>query len=105
MIQFNIDSGSPVSDYQQVIRAVKLEILSGGLKDGDRLHLIQDLAKTLNLNPNTVAKAYYNLGEEGLVECKGRRGSWIRYKNIRQDRLRKIIAEDEFKVFWRKHSP
>lgn len=59
MIRFSIDSSSSVPVYQQVIQAIKLEILSGRLKTGDQLPPIRELAKILKLNPNTVAKAYY----------------------------------------------
>ena len=57
MVRINIDLTSPVPAYLQVIQAVKLEILSGRLQDGDRLPPIRELAKILKLNPNTVAKA------------------------------------------------
>jgi DNA-binding transcriptional regulator YhcF (GntR family) len=60
------------------------------------------LAKILQLNPNTVAKAYYNLEHEGLLECKGRKGSYVNYDKTRLDRLSNVIAEDELKIFLEK---
>lgn len=99
MFRLNIDFSSPIPIYQQVIHLVKMEILSGRLKDGDRLPPIRELAKILKLNPNTVAKAYYNLEEEGLIESKRGSGNWVNYKNNKLDNLRMGMVEDEVKSF------
>lgn len=99
MLRFNIDFSSPVAIYQQVIHVIKLEILSGRLSDGDRLPPIRELAKVLKLNPNTVAKAYYNLEEEGFVESKRGSGNWVNTKKTKLDSLRLGMIEDEFRIF------
>jgi len=99
MFRSNIDFSSPVPIYQQVIHLIKLEILSGRMKDGDQLPPIRELAKILKLNPNTVAKAYYTLEEEGFVESKRGSGNWVNYKKAKLDSLRKGMIEDEFRAF------
>ena len=73
--------------------------MAGRLKDDDRLPSIRELAKILKLNPNTVAKAYYTLEEEGFVESKRGSGNWVNYKKGKLDSLRKGMVEDEFKSF------
>jgi GntR family transcriptional regulator len=99
MIRFSIDSSSSVPVFQQVIQAVKLEILSGRLKNGDQLPPIRELAKILKLNPNTVAKAYYTLEEEGFIESKRGSGNWVNTKNMKLDSFRRGMLEDEFRLF------
>lgn len=99
MIRFSIDSSSSVPVYQQVIQAIKMEILSGRLKTGDQLPPIRELAKILKLNPNTVAKAYYTLEEEGFTESKRGSGNWVNTKNMKLDSFRRGMLEDEFKLF------
>ena len=99
MFRTDINFDSPVPIYQQVILSIKLEILSGRLKAGDQLPPIRELAKILKLNPNTVAKAYYNLEKEGFTESKRGSGNWVNTKNIKLDRLRKGMLEDEFRSF------
>jgi GntR family transcriptional regulator len=101
-MNLTIDAKSPLPVYQQVIQAIKLEVLSGGLRDGDLLPSIRDLAKLLKLNPNTVAKAYYALEAEGF--CAGRSGSGSRVKAPpgRQDALRRSMLESEFRLFLEK---
>ncbi len=99
MFRTNIDFSSPMPIYRQLIYMIKLEILSGRLNDGDLLPPIRELAKILKLNPNTVAKAYYTLEEEGFIESKRGSGNWVNYKKAKLDNLRKGMIEDEFKSF------
>ncbi len=99
MVRFSIDSSSSIPVYQQVIQAVKLEILFGRLKNGDQLPPIRELAKLLKLNPNTVAKAYYTLEEEGYIESKRGSGNWVNARNLKLDSVRRGMLEDELKLF------
>ena len=102
MTRNKIDFNSSVPVYRQVIQAIKLEMLSGRLQPGNQLPPIRELAKILKLNPNTVAKAYYNLEEEGFIESKRGSGNWVNYKNNKLDNLRKGMIEDEVKGFLEK---
>lgn len=97
MIRFNIDESSPIPVYQQVKQAILLEIMSERFKAGDLLPSIRSLAKILKLNPNTVAKVYYTLEEDGFLE--GKRGSGYRVKTqkSRLDKLKITIIEGEMK--------
>ena len=99
MFRTNIDFSSPLPIYRQLIHLIRMEILSGRLSDGDQLPPIRELAKILKLNPNTVAKAYYTLEEEGFIESKRGSGNWVNYKKGKLDSLRKGMIEDEFKGF------
>lgn len=101
-MNLTIDARSPLPAYQQVIQAIKLEILSGGLRDGDPLPSIRDLAKLLKLNPNTVAKAYYALEAEGFSEGRSGSGSRVKAPPGRQDHLRRAMFEGEFRSFLEK---
>lgn len=101
-MKLTIDAKSPLPVYQQVIQAIKLEILSGGLRDGDPLPSIRDLAKLLKLNPNTVAKAYYALEAEGFSEGRSGSGSRVKAPPGKQDVLRQVMLEGEFRNFLEK---
>lgn len=102
MLKFNIDNASPIPVYQQVKQAITLDILAMRLKDGDPLPSIRSLAKILKLNPNTVAKVYYNLEQEGFIQ--GRRGSGYQVKcqKTKLDNLKLSIIEEELKAFLEK---
>ncbi len=102
MLRLNVDLTSPVPAFQQVVQAIKIEILSGRLKDGDRLPPIRELAKILKLNPNTVAKAYYTLEEEAMVEGRPGSGNWVKTRGAGLDGLRRSLLEGETKVYLEK---
>ncbi len=101
-MNFAIDAKSPLPVYQQIIQTIKLEVLSGGLRDGDMLPSIRDLAKLLHINPNTVAKAYYALEAEGFSENRSGSGSRVKAPPGKQDVLRKAMLEGELKNFLEK---
>lgn len=69
-------SKTPVSD--QVRSQVAAGIARGRLSPGERLPPVRELAAKLRLAPNTVAKAYRALEGDGLVEGRGRRGTFVR---------------------------
>jgi GntR family transcriptional regulator len=102
MLRLNLDPMSPVPAYQQIIQAIKIEIISGRLKDGDRLPPIRELAKILKLNPNTVAKAYYTLEEDGFVESRPGSGNWVKSRAPDLDSLRLSMLEGETRAYLEK---
>lgn len=102
MLRFGIDNSSPVPAYQQVKQSILIDLMSGRLSDGDRLPSIRELAKILKLNPNTVAKAYYNLEEEGFIQGKRGSGYLVKFHKTKLDNLKLGILEDEFGSFLQK---
>jgi len=99
MIRFTVDPASPIPIYQQVKQTILIEILSGRLQEGDRLPPIRVLAKILKINPNTVAKVYYNLDDEGYIKGKVGSGYTVRPHKSKLDNLKASIIEEEFKRF------
>ncbi len=72
-----VDKISPIPIYKQIILQVKKEIILGRLKKGDRLPSIRDLAKFLNVNVNTVLKAYDRLSMEGVISSEQGKGFFV----------------------------
>ncbi len=99
MFRLKIDTASSIPITKQAIQAIKVEILSGRIADGDPLPPIRELAKLIKLHPNTVAKVYKALEEEGFVMGKMGSGHWVTFKNKKMDSLKKALLEDEFRNF------
>ncbi|MBM3293110.1 MAG: GntR family transcriptional regulator [Candidatus Aminicenantes bacterium] len=99
MIRINVDLNSPLPAYQQIIQSLKIEVLSGRLKNGDRLPPIRELAKLLKLNPNTVAKAYYTLESEGFVESRPGSGNWVNVRAPGLDGLKRSMLDGETRAY------
>jgi GntR family transcriptional regulator len=68
-------SGIPV--YRQIINLLTYEIGRGGLREGDRLPTIKELAEQFEINPNTVAKAYRELDLKGVIASRRGDGSFV----------------------------
>ncbi|MBT1248206.1 MULTISPECIES: GntR family transcriptional regulator [unclassified Thermosipho (in: thermotogales)] len=66
---FSINFSSHVPVYKQIVENIKLEILKGRLKNGDFLPSIRKLADDLNVNINTVARAYRELVNENVIKA------------------------------------
>jgi len=75
----SINIRSSVAVYMQIENCVQFAIASGHLKSGDKLPSLQELAKKVNVNFNTVAKAYRDLEVMGLLYS--RRGSGVFIKD------------------------
>lgn len=69
------DSGIPV--YRQIINHACAAVAAGALRDGDQLPTIRALSAQLQVNPNTVAKAYRELELKGLIVSERGNGSFI----------------------------
>ncbi|MEJ2245696.1 MAG: GntR family transcriptional regulator, partial [Acidobacteriota bacterium] len=76
MIQINFKSGKPV--YLQVVDQIKTAAASGALKPGEPLPTIRPLAEELRLNRNTIAKAYAELENQGVIETLPGKGSFVK---------------------------
>lgn len=64
--------------FRQLHDAVVAAIASGALLPGSRLPTVRALAAELGLAANTVASAYRALEESGIVEGRGRAGTFVR---------------------------
>jgi DNA-binding transcriptional regulator YhcF (GntR family) len=75
MLEIDVSSPEPV--YEQIVSQIGLAIRKKLLSANDKLPPIRQLATDLEINPNTVARAYLILEEAGMIETKGRAGSII----------------------------
>jgi len=72
-----VDINSPIPVYGQIVAQVKNAIASGIIRRGEFLPSLRDAAKSLRINPHTVAKAYRELEAEGLVRTDQGRGTCV----------------------------
>jgi len=76
-VEILINTCDSVPIFNQLIEQIKSAVLSGELKSGHTLPSIRQLANDLNVNHNTVAKAYRLLERDGIIQTKGYRGTLI----------------------------
>jgi len=88
LIQLNFRSGKPV--YLQVVDQIKSAAASGALQPGEPLPSIRPLAEQLRLNRNTIAKAYAELENQGVIETIAGKGCFVTQNN---SPLKKAVRE------------
>ncbi len=84
-IRISNSTGVPV--FRQIAEQIVYMVEMGQLNDGDRLPSSRVLADNLQINRHTVARAYTELRDRGLVEGQGRNGMVIRQAARARERL------------------
>jgi GntR family transcriptional regulator len=69
-LSFSVNLDSPIAVYVQIENQVQFAIASGRLKPGDTLPSVREMSSILNVNPNTVTKAYRDLELLQLVHTR-----------------------------------
>jgi DNA-binding transcriptional regulator YhcF (GntR family) len=91
-VRITLDRSSPEPLSEQLSTAIAERIRRGSLAPGTRLPTVRALAGDLELAPNTVAKAYRALEDQGLIVGRGRRGTFV------TDRLPRRFADRELRL-------
>lgn len=103
MTKFQIDVNSEIPLVHQITRAIRSKIVKNELKIGESLPSVRELGTQLEINFNTVAKAFRILEKEGLLEI--RHGLGVRVKDHKinaqyqraestmQDELQNVICQ------------
>jgi DNA-binding transcriptional regulator YhcF (GntR family) len=73
----SLDPDSPVPPYEQVRAQLAAAIGSGTLATATRLPTVRQLAADLGIAANTVARSYRELELAGLIETRGRQGTFV----------------------------
>ncbi len=76
-VSLTLDAASDVPPYAQIRDRIGHLAAGGDLQPGDRLPTVRALAAQLDLAPNTVARAYRELEQAGVVETRGRHGTFL----------------------------
>ena len=81
------------SIYDEIVDSIKKYIAIGALKEGEKLPSVRELALSLSVNPNTVARAYEVLCEQGYLISLPKKGCFVAPKKKDEHGL----AEEVFK--------
>ncbi|MFT2691922.1 GntR family transcriptional regulator [Clavibacter zhangzhiyongii] len=74
---YRIDPGSAAPPYEQLRAEVARRAAAGELPVGARLPTVRALAEQVGVAVNTVAWAYRELEADGVIETRGRAGSYV----------------------------
>ncbi len=76
-LRIQLDPAGGVPYYRQIILQVEMAIADGRLAAGSQLPTVRGLAVDLEINPNTVARAYNELEIRGIVTTQQGTGTFI----------------------------
>ncbi len=90
---FNIDLTNGLAIYDQIVRQIKFAVAGDAIQPGELVPSVRELARQLAVNPNTVARAYRELQQQGILAIV--RGTGLEVtatapKRCQQDRVKLI---------------
>jgi GntR family transcriptional regulator len=99
MIRFKLDLKSGVPFHRQIVDQIRCGIVSGRLLPGEQLPTVRDLAVQLEINPNTVRKAYSDLELLGTLDTQQGTGTFVSHQQIEiadaeKQRMLKQLCEE-----------
>ena len=77
IVRVAVDPDLPEPPYDQLKSRITEQVDRGRLAPGDKLPTVRALAAELGLAPNTVARAYRELESLGVVDTRGRSGTFV----------------------------
>ena len=96
---FRLDARSGVPVYRQLIDQVQAGIASGSLASGDQIPTVRQTAVDLEINPNTVMRAYRELEIRGVLDTQQGTGTFISDRKVTKDdaehdrQLEQLVSE------------
>jgi GntR family transcriptional regulator len=83
--EFRLDLQSGVPVYRQIIDQVMGGMAAGTLTGGCQLPTVRQVAVDLEINPNTVARAYRELEIRGVLETQQGTGTFVSHQKVKRD--------------------
>jgi molybdate-binding protein/DNA-binding transcriptional regulator YhcF (GntR family) len=112
MLDIKLDYRSSAPLYQQIAEQLRQLIATEQVRPGERLPSIRQLSQALNVNPNTVSRAYLELEQEQIVISRRGGGTTVKLPDkapavriVRQKRLLENVNEDIIKTLSQGYSP
>lgn len=97
-MKFEFDNNIPI--YIQLVEQLKIAIISGTIKLGERLPSVRNLSQQTKVNPNTMQKALMELEEMKLIYTERTNGKYVTTNQELIDKLKKEYASDLSKKYF-----
>ena len=85
--------------YAQLIRQIKVGIVTGAFPPGERLPSVRDLATEAGVNPNTMQRAFAELERDGLVYSQRTAGRFVTEDQTMIEGAKRGLAEGHIQTF------
>ena len=92
-MDYIFDNERPI--YIQLVEKIRLEIVSGNLKSGERIPSVRELALTMKVNPNTMQKALVELENQKLLYTERTNGKYVTQDQKLIEEIKKELAKEK----------
>ena len=85
--------------YLQIVDRIKVKIITREYAPGDKLPSVREMASLMQVNPNTMQRAFSILESEGIVCSHRTSGRYVDLDEEKILQLRKDLAREQITVF------
>lgn len=96
-MEYIFNNETPI--YLQLVEKLKMQIVSGELKQGQRIPSVRDLALVARVNPNTMQKALAELESQGLVYTERTNGKFVTQNQKLIHQTKKELAKEKVQKY------
>lgn len=92
-----LDNDRPI--YAQIVEKMRLRIIAGYYKSGEKLPSVRELAAEAGVNPNTMQRAFVELERSELIQTQRTSGRMVTEDTEMIQKVKREIAEEQVKSF------
>lgn len=92
-MDYIFDNERPI--YIQLVEMIRIDIVSGKFKKGQRLPSVRELALVMKVNPNTMQKALVELENEKLIYTERTNGKYVTEDEKLIEKIKKQLAQEK----------
>ena len=96
-MEYIFNNETPI--YLQLVEKLKMQIVSGELKQGQRIPSVRELALVARVNPNTMQKALAELESQGLVYTERTNGKFVTQNQKLIHQTKKELAKEKVQKY------
>lgn len=92
-MEYVFDNERPI--YIQLVEMIRVDIVSGKFKKGQKLPSVRELALMMKVNPNTMQKALVELEDEKLIYTERTNGKYVTEDEKLIEKVKKQLAQEK----------
>lgn len=96
-MEYIFNNETPI--YLQLVEKLKMQIVSGELKQGQRIPSVREMALVARVNPNTMQKALTELESQGLVYTERTNGKFVTQNQKLIHQTKKELAKEKVQKY------
>ena len=91
-MDYIFDNERPI--YIQLVEIIRIEIVSGKFKKGQKIPSVRELALIMKVNPNTMQKALAELENEQLIYTERTNGKYVTEDEELIEKIKRKLAKE-----------